>query len=254
VKSKALIILAITALLSIALSAWRLPGSLAVGSLLETEELATKGKPSAPAQQTSCNSCADCSDKLTSGTYVTVTLTTDLVDVAGYCVVMVFGESNVVFDCDGHTIDGDDIAIDGDGGIAMFWGTNNKIINCTVSDFHSGIYLAGATNHTIVDNATTSNGVGIDLRASDSSTIQRCTSTANYTGIRLTDSENNAIDSNVVCDNIVLDFDLDESSTGSTGDNNICDQPGSWNDEGATGCSFGCDVQHIYLPIALRNH
>ena len=168
-KSKALILLAVAALLGIALFASRVPGSLAVASPFESEKRAGTGKPYAPAQETTCNSCADCSDKLASGTYVTVTLTADLLDVGGSCVVILLGESNVVFDCGGHTIDGDDIAIDPEQGIAMLHGTNNKIINCTVSDFSSGIYLAGVTNHTVVNNTTTSNGVGIDLGSSDSS-------------------------------------------------------------------------------------
>jgi len=253
-KSKALITLAVAGLLGIALFASRVPGSLAVASLFESEKRAGAGRPNAPAQETTCNSCADCSTKLASGTYVTVTLTRDLLNVGGSCVITILGESNVVFDCGGHTIDGDDIAIDPDEGIAMMHGTNNKIMNCTVSDFSSGIYLADATNHTVVNNTTTSNGAGIDLRVSDNNNIHTSTSNANYTGIKLADSDNNAINSNVVCDNIVLDFDLDASSTGSTGDSNTCDRPGSWHDEGTTGCSYGCDVQHIYLPIALKNY
>jgi parallel beta-helix repeat protein len=252
-KSRALIPLAVIALLGIALFASRIPESLAVASLFESEKHAGTGKPYAPAQ-TACNSCDGCSDKLASGTYVTVTLTTDLLDVGGTCVIIYLGESNVVFDCGGHTIDGDDFSIDPEQGIAMLYGTNNKIMNCTVSGFDFGIYLVGATDHAVVNNTAISNGVGINLSGSDSTSIHANTSNDNYTGIKLINSDNNAINSNIVCDNIVVDFDLDESGTGNTGDHNTCDQPGDWHDEGTAGCSWGCDVQHIYLPIALRDY
>ncbi|MBN1874698.1 MAG: right-handed parallel beta-helix repeat-containing protein, partial [Anaerolineae bacterium] len=190
--------------------------------------------------QATCNSCEDCSSKLASGMYVTVTLTSDLLNIGGSCIQIYDGESNVVFDCAGHTIDGDDMAIDSDHGISMMHGANNKIMNCKISDFISGIYLWDATHHTIVNNTTTSNGAGIRLGLSDNNTIHTNTSHGNSTtGVKLENSDNNTINSNVVCDNSALDFSI-ESSTGNTGDNNTCDTPDGWNDQGTTGCTSMC--------------
>ena len=74
-----------------------------------SKDLDVLEKPLEPAQSTTCNSCSDCNDKLASGDYVTVTLTTNLTNIGGGCIALILGESDIVFDCDGHTIDGDDV-------------------------------------------------------------------------------------------------------------------------------------------------
>jgi parallel beta-helix repeat protein len=191
------------------------------------------------AASTTCNSCADCSTKLKSGSWDTVTLTTDINNHEGACIGLLLGESNVVFDCDGHTIDGDGMAIDPEAGIAMMHGSGNTIQNCTVSDFNQGIYLWNATSHVITNNTLTSNDTGIELGWSDSNNINNNTITGNYNGIQISNSNNNAIDANTVCQSNNLDFYL-ASGTGNSGDNNTCDSPGSWNDDGTTGCTDAC--------------
>ena len=191
------------------------------------------------AADTTCNSCADCNTKLASGSWDTVTLTTDIINHEGACIGLLLGESNVVFDCDGHTIDGDGLAIDPEAGIAMMHGSGNTIRNCTVSDFNEGIYLFTATSHTVTNNTVTSNDTGIRLHWSDSNDINNSTITGNYNGIQISDSSNNTIDANTVCQSDNLDFNL-VSGTGNSGDNNTCDSPGSWNDDGTTGCTNGC--------------
>jgi parallel beta-helix repeat protein len=198
-----------------------------------------QGAPPTP-QQTTCNSCSDCSDKLASGLYVTVTLSTDLTNVGGHCISLALGESDVVFDCAGHTVDGDDQAIDPDHGIAMLHGDNNTIMNCTVSDFSTGIYLADATNHTVIDNHVTSNGVGIRLSFAHNNDVRNNTVDENVTtGIDISSSNYNAIYTNVSCNNSNWDFYLD-SAIGNYGDENTCDVPDGWNDQGTTGCTYLC--------------
>ena len=197
-----------------------------------------KGTPITP-QQATCNSCADCNDKLSSGLYVTVTLSTDLTNLAGGCISLPFGESDLVFDCAGHTIDGDDQAVDPENGISMYSGSNNTIMNCTVSDFSSGIHLGAATNHTVINDHLTSNGVGINLSNAHYNDVRDNTVDENNTGIRLTNANYNSIYSNVSCNNSVWDFYVD-GGTGNSGDNNTCDVPDGWNDQGTTGCTYMC--------------
>jgi parallel beta-helix repeat protein len=193
-----------------------------------------------PNQQTTCNSCADCSDKLASGDYSTVILTTDIWNQAGSCIYMVSGESNRVFDCDGHTIDGDDEYVDPDWGVRIYNGSNNTIRNCTISDFDYGINLSHATNNVIDANNLISNEIGIYVEAAaHAATIGNNTIEDNQTGIALYNTNNHTVNSNVVCMNSNWDFYL-ESSSGNTGDNNTCTKPDGWNDQGTTGCTFQC--------------
>jgi len=81
-----------------------------------------------------CNSCEDCTNKL-NGKYDTVILTKDLVNVKGSCIT--FGANNVVFDGNGHKIDGDDVG-EFDSGIMMSSKSGNTIKNCVITDFESG--------------------------------------------------------------------------------------------------------------------
>nr|QNO54192.1 hypothetical protein HDCMKPKE_00001 [Methanosarcinales archaeon ANME-1 ERB7] len=192
-----------------------------------------------PPRSTTCNSCEDCNDKLKSGEYDVVTLTTDITDHEGSCIGLIMGESNVVFDCGGHTIDGDDFAIDPEHGVNMMHGTGNTIKNCVISDFSDGIYLWGATDHEITGNTVISNDEGIEMGWSDSNTIDGNIVNENYNGIVLSNSNSNTIDSNTVCKNTNSDF-LIESGTGNSGDENVCDRPHGWNDAGTTGCTDGC--------------
>lgn len=203
-------------------------------------------------QVTTCNSCEDCSTKLASGLYDRVVLTTDIVDWPGTCVALLFGESDLTFDCAGHLIDGDDVAIDPDQGIAFFHGANNVIRNCRVSDFSSGVYLWDATNHVVEDSETFSNGAGIDLGFANGTILRRNESETNFTGIHLENSDSNSVIGNTACDNSSQDIWL-ESGTGNSGLGNRCDTAVGWNDQGTTGCSFDCSTWLVYVPAVLRN-
>jgi parallel beta-helix repeat protein len=195
----------------------------------------------APPSYTYCNSCTDCSTKLASGSWERVILSVDIIDHGGSCVVTILGESNVTFDCDGHIIDGDDIAIDPDSGIAMMHGTGNQIVNCTVSDFSRGIHLHNASLHTVAHNILVSNGVGIELVFSNNIDVHDNLSLENFTGIKFDNSDVNTVSSNRSCSNNVYDFHV-TSSIANSGTNNVCDVPDGWNDNLTSGCSKTCWV------------
>lgn len=195
----------------------------------------------APPSYTYCNSCADCSTKLASGSWERVILSVDIIDHGGSCVGIILGESNVTFDCDGHLIDGDDVAIDPDAGIAMIHGTGNEIVNCTVSDFSRGIYINDASLHTVANNTLLSNGIGIELAFSNNIDLHDNSSLDNYTGLSINNSDVNTVNSNRACFNHIFDFNV-ASSTGNSGLGNVCDIPGGWNDFKTTGCSRSCGV------------
>jgi parallel beta-helix repeat protein len=159
------------------------------------------------------------------------------------------GESDADFDCDGHTIDGDDIAIDPDYGVTMMHGTGNSVRNCVISDFSRGIYLWDATAHVLKGNTLTSNGAGIEMGWSDANFVVNNTVNENYNGIVIGNSSNNDIRANAVCANTNLDFDV-RSSSGNSGTENRCHSPDGWNDDGTTGCTYACPTS-LYISPAL---
>ncbi len=210
-----------------------------------------------------CNSCSDCSGKL-NGSFDNVILAQDINNHAGTCIV--FGASNVLFDGGGHIIDGDDSGTDY--GILMLNKTGNTIKNCIVTDFSHGIGLSGSSGNTIRDNGVNSNTVtgiwisnssgntitfnelfdndalysnGIFLHGSDSNTLSCNKVLCSHYGITLDDSHSNTLNLNTVCSNPGPDFQLISGSSGNSGINNHCDAPGSWNDDGTTGCRYTCD-------------
>ena len=107
--------------------------------------------------------------------------------------------------------------------------SSNNFSNNKINNNLYGIYLGpcicptcshycpvGNFNNTIKANKISNNGIGIFSNQSDS-----------------------MIDSNVVCDNIELDFDAPDWLT-SSGDNNTCNKPDGWNDFEITGCTYSC--------------
>ncbi len=96
-RNKAVIILLVIAFLATALLVTHRSELLA--SARTVEDLLPLGS-TAPPQSIACNSCADCQTKLASGSYITVTLTADIIDHAGSCIGLTLGESDVVFDWD----------------------------------------------------------------------------------------------------------------------------------------------------------
>jgi parallel beta-helix repeat protein len=181
-----------------------------------------------------------------------VVLTTDILNWGGTCIAVLFGESDLTFDCGGHLIDGDDQAVDPDQGIAFYHGANNVVRNCRVSDFSSGILLWDATGHVVENSEAFSNGAGIDLGFANDSVLHANETTANYTGIHLENSNSNLLALNTACGNLTNDIWL-ESGAGNSGLSNRCDVANGWNDPGTTGCRTDCSTWLLYLPGVLRS-
>jgi parallel beta-helix repeat protein len=148
-----------------------------------------------PGSITTCDSCEDCTNKL-DGSYNMVMLTTDITNQWGdYCII--FGSSNVVFDGDGHKIDGD--YFETGYGIYMSGKSGNTVKNCVVTDFYNGIYLTGSSGNTIIGNTANSNrGDGVYLYDSSGNTISNNEANLNScAGIDLIyDSSGNTISNN----------------------------------------------------------
>ncbi|MEM2918585.1 MAG: NosD domain-containing protein [Candidatus Altiarchaeota archaeon] len=141
-----------------------------------------------------CSSCDSCTAALNDNINcpLGVNLTADITDYAGTCINNPENFSNKIFDCQGHTIDGDDSGLDF--GIYLYGKENNTIKNCVVTDFYYGIYLESSSNNTLTNNTASSNSYGILLDYSSNNILTNNTASSNsYDGISLYSSSNNNI-------------------------------------------------------------
>jgi parallel beta-helix repeat protein len=163
----------------------------------------------APVTTCFCNSCSDCNTKLGS-TCTTVYLTADINDDYGTCIE--FPASNKVFDCQGHSIDGDDVSTWPDYGIFMSAKSGNTVRNCVITDFDHGIFMEGTypatyNNNHLVDNIVSSNknsGIGVwgnSDNPSSNNTVARNIVENNGDGIMLSYTTGNTVDDNEVNSN-----------------------------------------------------
>ncbi|MBU4263961.1 MAG: right-handed parallel beta-helix repeat-containing protein [Proteobacteria bacterium] len=207
---------------------------------------------------TTCSSCSGCTAKL-NGDYDTVILTANIWGHSGTCIS--FGTNDTIFDCNGHTIDGDDSGIDY--GVSIVSRSGNTVRDCTISDFYNGIHLNNASSNTLHNNHSLSNtNHGIRLEESDYNTIGNynlLTSNAVY-GLSLLHSHNNDIFFNTVRLNLTGGIRLDESSRNDIGQNTVeenqnTDSYGITLYGGASGTEFnyvtGNQVVNNYYGILL---
>jgi parallel beta-helix repeat protein len=184
-----------------------------------------EGDVNVTASSITCDSCKDCSDKL-NGKYDTVILTKDIIDVKGSCIT--FGANNVVFDGNGHKIDGDDVG-EFDSGIIMNGKSGNTIKNCDITDFESGITLYGSSKNEIYGNKVSSNyydGIWISTNSDLNNIHDNLIENNGKYGIYFSsDSNNNIFSENVVCSNTKDIYAADKNS----GDDNTCGTSFNWN-------------------------
>ncbi|ODS37659.1 hypothetical protein BEH94_04875 [Candidatus Altiarchaeales archaeon WOR_SM1_SCG] len=126
--------------------------------------------------------------------------------------VIIINSSNTVLDCNGSTLIGNGTGY----GIYNPGFDNVTIKNCIVMNYKYGIYLNYSSNNTLHGNDISNNNIGIYSQNSSS-----------------------IINSNFVCNNIESDFNSSDWLT-TSGDNNICDNAGGWNDTNKTGCGINC--------------
>ena len=112
--------------------------------------------------------------------------------------------NNVTLDCQGHTIDGDDVA---DYGIyvsrSVATTTNITIKNCTLSDWNTtNIYLQNASENTLKNiTSESSPGYGFYLDYSNNNLIENVTAKYNYYGLYIRNSKYNRIENSTLVDN-----------------------------------------------------
>jgi parallel beta-helix repeat protein len=167
-----------------------------------------------------CNSCADCSAKL-EGDYSLVYLDNNISIDNSTCIE--FNTSNTIFDCQEHTIQG---SISGEEfiyGIKMSFQAQNKITNCKIQGFESGVSLNNSSYNIITDTVTTDNGNGIYLNGSSNNTITNNTMGQNDQGLILFSANNNVLSGNQVCKNTTADISFANANSGNTQSGNICD-------------------------------
>ncbi|MCK4635121.1 MAG: DUF1565 domain-containing protein, partial [Candidatus Aenigmarchaeota archaeon] len=152
-----------------------------------------------------CDSCSDCNTKIgNADAGDTVKLNTSISNQVGTCIDF-NGKDNITFDCDGHTIDGDDTESDygiylddtGDGS------NNNTVNNCVITDFNEGFYIKSSSNNTLTNNTANSNGYGFLLSSSaDNNTFTNNTANSNSNGgFFLSSSSNNTFTNNTANSN-----------------------------------------------------
>jgi parallel beta-helix repeat protein len=127
--------------------------------------------------------------------YGVYTLTADISNSANtYC--MNISANHVIFDCQGHTIDGTDAS--SSYGIYVYRSfattTNETIKNCVLTDWGDGIYLSYSNSNTLSNITSSSNSYyGIYLYRSNSNTLSNITSSSNSYGIYLYYSNSNTL-------------------------------------------------------------
>lgn len=151
-----------------------------------------------------CDSCSDCTQALSDNTNCTSTvkLTQDITDFSGTCINNP-NSNNKTFDCQNHTIDGDDSQWSY--GIHLSGRSGNTIKNCTISDFWDGIYLSSsANNNTITNNTVTSNvqnGIYLENSSGNNLIGNVANSNEQWSGIYLYSSSNNRLENNTANSN-----------------------------------------------------
>ena len=121
-----------------------------------------------------CGNCSDCNAKIQNAAIGDVVrLTANITDHTGTCINFA-GKDGVIFNGDGHTIDGARNA--GSYGIYVpAHSDNNTVKNCTVTDFWGGIYLYTAS-YNVIENITSCHNrdAGITILYGANNTIRDC--------------------------------------------------------------------------------
>jgi len=114
----------------------------------------------------------------------------------------VIGADNITFDCDGYTIDGDDLGTNK--GIYNNDHDNVTIQECNVTDFYYGIYFyERASNCTIINNTIFSNNRGLYLYSAFNTSVINNNFTSNNRGLHFFHGDNSTITNNIFILNII---------------------------------------------------
>ncbi|MEM2355662.1 MAG: DUF2341 domain-containing protein [Candidatus Bathyarchaeia archaeon] len=167
-----------------------------------------------------CDSCSNCTDALNNASCTEVRLTANITVYSATCINNPSGFNNKVFDCQGHTINGNFfpatrgiyldskqnntikncIITDFDDGILLVYSSNNTLINNTL-DNDDGIYLVFSSNNTLINNTARLNSEGIYFYSSNNNILINNNASSNGDGILLSSSSNNTLINNTVSSN-----------------------------------------------------
>ncbi len=106
------------------------------------------------ALSTTCSTCATCNTALNDNNYEQVNLTANIINQSGICIDIGMYAQNKTFDCDGHTIEGDNMEQSGNWGLRISETENTTVKNCIIKNFKYGIYLYFDINNISIVNNT----------------------------------------------------------------------------------------------------
>lgn len=154
--------------------------------------------PQEPTSWVECDSCKSCTDAISNAkSNEGVKLMNDIKNNNQYGACMEWLENNIIFDCQGHTIEG--FGPLDDKGIFLYEVSGNIIRNCVINHFEYGIYLSDATNNNILNNKVNSGGIGIYLiSSSNNQIVNNYLNNNGYDGISLRNSSNNFMNDNKI--------------------------------------------------------
>lgn len=158
-----------------------------------------------------CNSCASCSASIQSASAgQTVRLTQDVqpIDSTSSCIDLA-GHSEVVFDCDNHTLT--DTGTTYYGVYSGSGGVHDVVVaNCRIKGFRNdGISMINGQNNLISGCVIEENGTGINFYSVDNSHIADNLIRHNSTAVQLRyDADNNLIQGNSIVDNYTAGISL----------------------------------------------
>ena len=204
-----------------------------------------------------CGNCGDCTDALNDNANCNskVKLNQNITDVVGTCINNPANFNNKIFDCQGHTIEGDGSGYDQ--GIFLDSRQNNTIKNCIIRNFSYGIYLNSSSNNTLTNNTANSNNYGILLHSSSNNTLTNNTANSNNQhGIQIASGSNNKINTNTICLNNQSGGDYydvyNEGSTTTGDDNTFCTAYNYYFDDGENSShpmTYSCYIVNFTITL-----
>jgi parallel beta-helix repeat protein len=119
-------------------------------------------------------------------------LTTDIIN-SSYITCMNITANNIILDCQGHSINGQDVSdtIGINISYASTTTSNITVENCAVNDWQLGIYLKNVNNNTISNSIANSNTYGMTLEGSSNNLITNSITNNNSMGFSVYASSNN---------------------------------------------------------------
>lgn len=128
---------------------------------------------------------------------------------------------DVVFDAQGHTIDGYGISdTTGIGTAAGAELSDVTVKNARVKDWNRGVYLGNTDGATVQNVNASDNSFGVFVENARDTTVRDSTVTGNFVGIYHTNTRGNAFEGNTVRDNRVEDVVWERASKTGDGSEN----------------------------------